>query len=560
MKWIKRESPFLTFQEREQEIFKDFHGARTLSEKYAVKELDTAYELIKKFLDKPIRIVGDYDVDGQTSTTIMILGLKALGAKDINYYVPKRFSDGYGISEKIIDVFLIGTPGLLITVDNGIAAIGAVQKAKALGWTILIMDHHLPVIQKGKIIFPEADIIINPHAKTGTANFEDYCAAGLCFKFFQQIHQQKGIPDNVFDKIKTFAAIGTVADSVKLIDKIGDSYSYDNWLIVKDGLNTILQNTGRTTGLYCLLRVLGLEYNINEVNIAFTLAPVLNAVSRLNDDGASKVVEFLLREDNNFSDLDKIALEFKETNERRKTLTNLVIPSIIEEIEAAGMQKDYPLVIKSDNRFLHPGIVGLVAGKICEAYNTPVILLAKGEDGLLHGSCRAPEMCDIKAIMDNVDIVNDKLAYGGHAQAAGITMPEEIFDEYRSNIQQKAGDKPDMLKLLRYDYEIVPEEFKSCLEIQDEKAPYGQGHKKPVYKVSFTTVKDKYNKTYSILGKDNNILKLHGKKVEAINFSGEGLKKFRELECPASMTLYGSLEGNTFNGVTTPQLNFVDME
>ncbi|MCI5500648.1 MAG: DHH family phosphoesterase, partial [Lachnospiraceae bacterium] len=299
MKNWKRKDSGKSFEETENEIFKDFVGARTESSAYIVKENDDAYKLLLRFLKKPIRIVGDYDVDGQTATAEMILGLRALGATDIDFYAPKRFTDGYGLSTTIVDRFLTGEPGLLVTVDNGIAACDAIKKAKQLGWSVLVIDHHLPVIERGKIILPEADVIIDPHAKAGTANFEDYCAAGLVFKLFQHIlTAYNAINTFTFDKIQSLAAIGTVADSVKLIEKIGGNYVYDNWLIVKRGLETLLQNQGRTNGLYCLLRILNLEYKINETNIGYTLAPVMNSVSRLNDDGAKEVIKLLLREDN----------------------------------------------------------------------------------------------------------------------------------------------------------------------------------------------------------------------------------------------------------------------
>lgn len=567
MKNWKRKDSGKSFEETENEIFKDFVGARTESSAYIVKENDDAYKLLLRFLKKPIRIVGDYDVDGQTATAEMILGLRALGATDIDFYAPKRFTDGYGLSTTIVDRFLTGEPGLLVTVDNGIAACDAIKKAKQLGWSVLVIDHHLPVIERGKIILPEADVIIDPHAKAGTANFEDYCAAGLVFKLFQHIlTAYNAINTFTFDKIQSLAAIGTVADSVKLIEKIGGNYVYDNWLIVKRGLETLLQNQGRTNGLYCLLRILNLEYKINETNIGYTLAPVMNSVSRLNDDGAKEVIKLLLREDNNFTEMDIIVGEFKALNERRKELTNLATPAIKQEILEHNMQNDFPIVYASKNPNLHPGIVGIVAGKLEEEFQTPVILLAENETepGVLHGSARSPKQANIKKLMDaaaeNIDAEEMGLKYGGHACAAGIAIKAKYLEEYREIIQKNAGEKPDGLDVLLYDYDILPKEAGREVEIIKMRAPYGAGHERPVYRMCFTTQKNATGKYYMVLGTNKNVLKLFGNSVEAINFSGEGLSQFRELGSPNKLILYGTLDENNFNNVTTPQIQFTDME
>lgn len=569
--WTKRDSG-MSFEEKENFLFKDFLGFREDSKNYAIKELNNVYAMILCAIKNKmkIRVVGDYDVDGQISITNMMLGLEALGAEDIEFYAPKRFTDGYGLSSSIVDNFLGVEAGLLITVDNGIAALDAVDKAKALGWKIIIIDHHLPVIKDNTIIYPNADIIIDPHAKAGTSNFEDYCAAGLTFKLFQYIRyveKDRRISGTLLDKLQSFAAIGTICDSVKLIEEVGGHFVYDNWLIVKRGLETLVQNQGRTTGLYCLLRSLNLEYKINEDNIGYTLGPVMNAVSRLNDDGAKEVVNLLLRNDNNFAEMDVIANEFKELNNRRKELTALATPAIMEEIEKNNMNNDFPIVICTDDPNLHPGIVGIVAGRLVEEYNTPVILLAKSEvtPDIIHGSARSPEGVSIKELMDkaanHISAENINLKYGGHALAAGISFNKNALDNYRKVIQKNAGIKPDSLNNIYYDYEIFPEQVLTETEITKLHAPYGQGHKKPLYKIPFTLEKNKQDgKYYVIMGQNKNVLKLHGKNIDAINFSGEGIKQFRELNSPNVVILYGVLDENTFQGITKPQINFQYME
>lgn len=543
--WEKSKG-FSSLKSREEYIFRNFVGVYKNSNSYKIKKIKEVVSEIKDAIKRnlPIKIVGDYDVDGITSTAELCILISGLGAKNFNYYIPKRISDGYGLSVNIVNKFLTGTPGLLITVDNGIAAPEAINKAKELGWRTIIIDHHLIT---GEIA--EADIIIDPNALPGTASFTKYCAAGLVYKIAQSI------PDfdkDALAKITSFAALGTVCDSVALIEKSGDSFVYDNYLIVKEGLHTILQNNGRTTGLYCLLRMLNKDIKIDEEDLGFTVGPVLNAMSRMKDDGATDVVELLLKDGPIFNECDKLARVLIENNDERKEITRNIEPILIEEIEKNNWQNDFPIVVSAD---IPRGLVGLIAARISERYNTSCIVFTNEDN--MSGSARAPEGCDIKAALDKCsDLI---VTYGGHPLAAGVTILKENIDKFRERIKKASGKKPAFLNLRKYDFNIMPKDIKNELSILKEYKPFGEGHPKPTYKVENFICKKEAGKFYSIIGATKETLKLNGLYANALSFKGNA-SEYQQEGCPLRLDLYGTLSENTWNGKTEPQILFTEFE
>lgn len=557
--WKKRDSEFKTFLEREEFLFKDFSGVRTRSISYKIKNLDKAADTIRYFIKNnfKIRAVCDYDVDGMTSAAELELGFKDLRAIDFETYLPKRFSDGYGISSSIIDKFLPklnpDEEALLITADNGIAAIDALSYAKELGWTIIILDHHLPVTDdKGNLNLPPADIIIDPHAIKGSANFDDYCGAGLIFKLFQSM---KEISESTMKKITSLAMIGTICDCVNLIRPIGGSFSYDNYLIVKEGLDTVLQNDGRTTGLYCLLRSLGYDYNISTDAIGFTVGPTMNAASRLNDDGATDVKNLIVKDDNKFSEAEAIVTELIATNDLRKSLT-LSATETIDKTLTEEEKEQYPLVYVTDKEDIGQGLLGLVANKIVENYNTIGIVFTP-VGNLYKGSSRIPENAESANIKLLLDGCKDLLvSYGGHKPAAGLCIKKENLKTFIERIQELAGDKPDELFCEYYDYEITPQEADEILAVMEKYAPFGEGHKTPVVKVS-----DYHVDKTQILGKESKVCKLIGKnEPAAINFTGYGVEAIDNEIKTNILNVYGKVTANEWKGNKITQVVFSHIE
>lgn len=560
--WKKKEG-LKNLKEREELLFKDFNGSRKESRAYKIKGLNDALNLIIKFKNKKIRAVGDYDVDGMTSVASLVLLARKLELKDFNWTVPNRFTEGYGLSTAIIERFLPklepNEEGLLITIDNGIAAIDAMSYAKELGWSILIIDHHLPYInEKGVKILPVADVVIDPHALPGTANFDDYCGAGLIYKLAQLAILDDDDPTMM--KITSLACFGTICDSVDFIREIGGSFAYDNYLLVKRGLFTLGQNAGKTTGLHCLLRANGHEYKITTGNIGFMEGPQLNSVSRLNDAGAIESIKLLILDNNDFNTGDVLAQQIIECNNLRKKMCEEIMPVLEKRIEDEHMENDYPLVICGKPGEIHLGIIGIIAGHLEEKYKTAVIVCTpiEGEEHLLKGSARAPKGCNIKLILDGAS--KELIGYGGHEAAAGLSLNKENFVEFKRITQAIAGIKPEDFSCLYYDYDIKTEDIPETFTLLKEHEPYGKGHEAPVFRIADFSCEKKFGEYYSILGKDAKTLKLNNKSGNAINFSGKEVEKYKELGFPNHVKIYGTITANEWNGKITPQIQFSDIE
>lgn len=579
VKWKRREHAVTSAAEYVAETFKDFKDGREKSDFYQIKDLDKAFNLLALFKYRPVRIICDYDTDGMCSTIGINFLLKELNFTDVKWYIPDRELDGYGASPDIVDYLCnnksihnrnafktIGT-GLLITIDNGITALNAIQRAKELGWAVLILDHHLAITDENENkVLPPADVIIDPHAVDCGAMFSDYCGAGLVYKFAQFI-KNAGMPgwtvsDETFAKITGVAAIATVGDSVSFIEEINGIYGYDNYLIVKNGLFQLTQNAGRTTGMYCLLVGVNSKFNtiITAEDIGFTISPIMNATSRLCEYGSDKVVDLFLQDDNEFINAAAKAKVLVENNNLRKQYTDQLIPILKERIEAAHMENDYPLIVCSKPDEIHPGVIGLVAGKLQEEYHTAVIVFAPTGDGTIYkGSARAPEDAGIN-IKELLDKTKEYLiAYGGHPSAAGISgIKAENIKPFTEAIQKAAGKKPECLFNKYYDFEIDSTDTESEYKNLQQYAPFGHGFEEPLYKISFET---KLNKGvyYQLLGAEKRVLKLLGNGVNAINFNGL-VDKYSELGTPTIVTLYGRVGENVFNGITTPQIMFEDID
>lgn len=568
-KIYKKRAGAATFEEREKALFADFAG-NCDSLKYKVKNMDKAKQIITEHLDGIIRVYGDYDTDGMTSLAEFKTMLEPLMPADADYYAPRRRSDGYGANKAVLETWLPdlalddnkGKPALFITVDNGIAAFDAVAYAKERGYKVLIIDHHLPATDdNGNIKVPNADLIVDPHY-TGESDFVDYCAAGLVLKLAQEFYGDDE-DDSLMKKIHSFAAIGTVGDSVSFIEKVNGHMAYDNYLIVKTGLKTLIQNDGTTTGLYCLLRAINKEYSISETDIGFQLSPVMNAMSRMEDDGAQIVFDLITRT-SDFGACDILAQKCISANADRKDFTDAAIPILCAKIDD-GHVDDFPIVVTAAEGEVHPGIVGLLANKIAEKYNSMVIvLLEHKEDGTYSGSGRAPEGSDLKTALDASKQWLGK--YGGHKAAAGVSLPMEKLDDFTKCIQSYCGNKPEELYSRYYDYEISEDEVAEQIAIAKKYAPFGMGHTLPVYKVK---MKCAGRFPYNLMGPKSNMLKLNGRKIKGVNFTGTALEQLKECglyvpmgaqPMPFEVTVYGTLNENVYMGQVTNQIMINDLE
>ena len=339
---------------------------KSYANEYIIKDMDKAVSLCKEYQNKPIRIIGDYDVDGTTAVSVLLLGLTSLGFSDVSFRIPRRFSEGFGISEKLIDEV---DDGLIITCDNGIAQLDAIRKAKEKGLSVIILDHHEPVIRDGKKILPDADVIIDPNAIEGSASFSGYCGCGLCYKFIRAL----GCHKYILDKALSMTALATIADVMELRE--------ENYVFVKNGFKALLNPNTTTSGIYALICAFELSKHITAKDIGFKIAPSINACSRMYDDGADKAVA-LLSFDGPFPHAVSMAEEIISINNERKQLKEIGIKETTAYIEENILFGDCPIIVTAN---VPEGIIGIIAGHICEEYHVPAIVLCDTGNGILKG-------------------------------------------------------------------------------------------------------------------------------------------------------------------------------
>lgn len=510
---------------------------------YSIDKLSDVAKTIKDavFDNTRITIVGDYDCDGVTSSAILTLLLNYLGCTP-TVRLPKRFSEGYGLSENIIDEI---SDGLLITVDNGITAYDAVKKAKDKGLKVIIIDHHLGP-EDG--VLPPADIIIDPNAIDNSADFNGYCGAGLSYKLAQEM-----IPGSpLLPKLCSLAAIGTIADVMVL--------SEDNRNIVKNGLKFMTQMNGRTTGLYALLNECCLESYVNAKNIAFKIAPILNAPGRLYDDGATKSYE-LLSFDGSITKAVEMAQELIECNTRRQELVKENISILEDNIKENCLYADCPMTIYQPG--LPEGLVGIFAGRIAEEYGVPCIVLTDSEDDeILKGSARSAAGIHLKNILDKHSDLIER--YGGHAEAAGLSIKKENLEKFRSAIQDGIEINSKNQDDVEYDLEIAANEVTSTIRDIEKYGPFGEGNpepkilirKLPLYPMQFGD--SEFKGFAKSMGDKGQHLKLAGNNVDLVGF--DMVEKYRAENAPKCIDVLGNLSKNSWHAKITNQIEIADFE
>ncbi len=512
---------------------------------YKLKRLDEAIDLVKQFADRPIRIVGDFDVDGITSTSILMLGLKWAGCKDVSYRIPKRFSEGFGINKTIVDEFVEeeSNTGLLITCDNGIAQTEVISYAKDKGFTVLVLDHHLPEADTTEADF-KADIIIDPEALPNTADFDGYCGAGLCYKLTEKLLN--------YDKTKcckllSIAALGTVADVMQLRD--------ENYVIVRNGIKYLLNSNLTMPGIYAILSKCNLTSNLTAKDIGFTIGPILNSCSRMADEGAKDAIELIISEIPYEKAL-PIADSLMVNNEQRKNLKKEALVDAHRIIAENDLSKDVPLVLYIPQ--IPEGIVGIIAGSLAEEFEVPTIVVSdSAKEGILRGSARTSGEYDIKEHLDKVS--DYLLVYGGHVGAAGLSLEALKFNDFKEAIQKISTDYHyTKVDDMYYDLEIKATDVPACIEEMSKFEPYGEGNEAPVFKVvDFDMIADRYGNFKKVMGSDASIVKVNSRTCSAIGFGMAEKLKF--VDGYHKLSFIGNLSNNYWNGNVTRQIEFSDV-
>lgn len=467
-------------------VYENLHSPKTM------KDIALAVDIIKRKIqeNKKIRIIGDYEVDGIISVFILYTALKECGA-NVDYEIPDRIKDGYGINENIVKTAYDEDVDTIITCDNGISAIDQIQYAKNLGLTVIVTDHHdVPFVEENGVrtfISSQADAIINPKQIECEYEFKSICGAGVAFKLMEVLYEELGMNKEECYKLIEFVAIATVCDVVDLID--------ENRIFVKNGLN-MLNNT-TNIGIKALKKASGLEdKEITAYHLGFVIGPCLNASGRL--DSAKKGLELLLME--NYEEAENLAQEIVDLNDARKKMTKEGVDRAINIIDSTEIANDKILVVYIPD--IHESLAGIVAGRVKEKYNKPTIILTKSEEGV-KGSARSIEEYNMFEGLLACKELLDK--FGGHPMAAGLSLQEDKVDELRKELNNKCKlTDEDLTRKIMIDASLPLEYLNiNLIKELDVLEPFGKGNAKPVF-----GVRDVKVTKAMLLGKDKNILKL----------------------------------------------------
>lgn len=479
-----------------------------------MKDMDKAVSVIASSIrdNKHIRIIGDYDIDGICSIYILFKGLKICGA-DVDYEVPDRITDGYGINENLIKQAYEAGVEVIITCDNGIAAASQIDYANELGMTVVITDHHdVPYEETDngrRYIIPKAAAVVDPKQNDCRYPFKMLCGAGIAYKFIDCMVKEFQTGDSVMPELLQFAAIATVGDIVDLLD--------ENRIIVKEGLK-LIANT-ENYGLNALMAVTGVSReSINAYHIGFVLGPCLNASGRL--DSAKRALKMLVTDDR--AEAERHAGELKDLNEERKKLTSEAVDKAVDMVENSSLKDDKVLVIFLPD--CHESIAGIVAGRIREKYYKPVIVLTRGEQEA-KGSARSIESYNMfEKLSECKDLFT---RFGGHPMAAGLSLPEENIPEFRRRINEHCNlNEEDLTETVWIDVPMPLEYINEKLILElGGLEPFGKANPKPVFADKNISIRN-----IRAIGKDKQYTRMTIAKDSGIVIDAVGFFSCTELE------------------------------
>lgn len=483
-----------------------------------LKDADKAVDIIINKIEqkKKIRIIGDYDIDGICSTTILYKALKETGA-EVDYAVPHRINDGYGINETLIDAAIADGVDTILTCDNGIAAINQVEYAKSHNLTVIITDHHDITFEENgtqkRYIYPKADAIVNPKRDDCGYPFKMLCGAAVAYKLVEVLYKKRWLSEynkykSSLDEYRQFAAIATIGDVVDLID--------ENRILVKNGLRSIA-NT-KNIGLRALIGICKIDINkLTPYSVGFVIGPCLNASGRL--DTAKNAIELFLEADENTAK--SKAMELYAFNEERKGMTESELSKALKIIDETEIKNDKVLVIYLPE--CHESIAGIIAGRIKELYYRPTFVITDAKDGA-KGSGRSIEGYNMFEEITKCAGLLTK--FGGHPMAAGISLDKDKIDEFRKRLNKNQTLTEQQLEPVVWIDVPMPLNYVTYTLVEQLSVlePFGKGNEKPVF-----ADKDLIVKSVNIIGKKSNVLKLmleaqDGSVFEAIQFMYDGNK------------------------------------
>ena len=464
----------------EEEIAKFLHGSMAdLYDPRLLKDAEKAAQILceKTGEKKKIRVIGDYDIDGVCATYILIACLEAGGA-DVDAVIPHRITDGYGLSERLIEEAARDGVETILTCDNGIAALSQIASAKALGMTVIVTDHHevpyeVQADGSRRETVPEADAVVDPKQSGCAYPYKGICGAVVAYKLMQiylermcsagAVTQEES--RTLLQELLAFAGFATVGDVMELTE--------ENGLLVKYGLRQMEKT--ENPGLRALLAVNELEgKKLTGYHVGFILGPCLNATGRL--DTAQRALAMFRTGDQ--AEAFTIAGELKALNDSRKEMTRQGTKQAIEMIENSTLKEDKVLVVFLPD--CHESLAGIIAGRIRERYYKPVFVLTRAEEGV-KGSGRSVEAYHMYDKMSECKELYTK--YGGHKMAAGLSLPEENVEAFRAYLNAHSGlSEEDLTEVVHIDVPmpmsyVTPELIHQFFLLE----PFGNGNPKPVF-------------------------------------------------------------------------------
>ena len=502
---------------------------------FLITDMEKAVERIIKAIknQEKVTIYGDYDVDGITSITVLKSFLKDRGL-DVNFYIPNRLDEGYGLNKEAIDKILDNGCELMITVDCGISAIDEIEYANSLGIETIITDHHEPGAN-----LPNALAVIDNKRKDSTYPFRELAGVGVVFKLIQAIAIKLEVKEEEYLKYLDIVCVGTISDIVPLID--------ENRVIAKLGLLLISQT--KNIGLRSIIKSSGYT-KVDSNTISFGIAPRINACGRMGK--AEEALELLLSPNINYvNDLNQ---KLNEHNKTRQETEKNIFESAIKQIEEQHLDKNNTIIVGGEN--WHNGVIGIVSSKITEMYFKPSILLSFEENGMGKGSGRSIPGFDLyDALMKCNDTIEK---FGGHSMAVGVTIKKENFEKFKKEFEEiaKQSHTDEIVPIIQVDSKIDLKDInKEMVESLKSLEPFGEANRMPIFifkNLKIDSIRSlSEGKHLKLTLKDNNII------INGIGFNLGNLAI--EYTIGDKVDIVGVLEINHFNGEENLQINIKDM-
>lgn len=502
---------------------------QSLSDPQKLPDIEVGTARIMQAVEKKERIgvFGDYDVDGTCAATLVVEVLEILGAKAAVVKIPDR-ADGYGLNPAVIDFFSKKKITLLITVDTGTSAVDEIKAAQKKGIECIVFDHHELPLNSARPV-----ALINPKRSDSAYQYRELCATGVVFQWAHYLHLLGKLSEGQLKWVLDLVALASVTDMVPLVA--------DNRVLVHFGLMVMART--RRMGLKALMKVAGIDpAHVSSYALGFQIGPRLNAAGRMKD----ATLSFDLLRATDATTALREARALNDLNQRRQQLLEQIIEEATTRIETNGLARQKAIVLRSEN--WPKGIVGLVAGRILEHYQRPVVILEEA-DGVLTGSARSPEKFHL---VEALTRTRDHLErFGGHARAAGLTLKSSAFAQFEEAFVNEANrilSDNDLIPRLRADACITLQDLVSVIwDLVEQLEPFGFGNPKPIFYLPGVSVAN-----FETFGADGTHVR--GRIGESRVLAFSRAEQFAQLKKDKPVEMLVTLERSTYQGVSRNEL------